>query len=173
MNARTLPPPLPNFFHYHAVFSKKSWEIIGFCPSPRTGIPPSGKSWIRCICVILQRCLAMAFSLFFVSYFRMSVPLTVRIRRLFLSYFKWDYSSYLLNHHGQLKEYTPIICLRKWYSSKLENCDSKIKPAPKGPPVSGMRSLHLSLSHPQPQPVEPQPNVFIVFNSLNKSTKRP
>ena len=23
-----------------------------------------------------------------------------------------------------------------------------------------MRSLHLSLSHPQPQPVEPQPNVF-------------
>ena len=36
-----------------------------------------------------------------------------------------------------------------------------------------MGSLHLSLSHPQPQPVEPQPNVFIVFISLNKSTKRP
>ena len=28
-----------------------------------------------------------------------------------------------------------------------------------------MRSLHLSLSHTQPQPVEPQPNVFIVFIS--------
>ena len=45
-----------------------------------------------------------------------------------------QYSSYLLNHRGQLKEYTPVICLRKWYSSKLENCDSKIKSAPKGPP---------------------------------------
>ena len=36
-----------------------------------------------------------------------------------------------------------------------------------------MRLLHLSLSQPQPQPTEPQPNVFIVFISLNKSTKRP
>ena len=26
---------------------------------------------------------------------------------------------------------------------------------------------------PQPQPTEPQPNVFIVFISLNKYTKRP
>ena len=30
---------------------------------------------------------------------------------------------------------------------------------------NAMGSLHLSLSHPQPQPVEPQPNVFFVFIS--------
>ena len=42
-----------------------------------------------------------------------------------------------------------------------------------GPVQCEMRLLHLSLSQPQPQPTEPQPNVFIVFISLNKSTKRP
>ena len=39
-------------------------------------------------------------------------------------------------------------------------CDSSCR---KGKYI--MRSLHLSLSHPQPQPVEPQPNVFFVFIS--------